>query len=66
MRASRYELMRVPGIGPKGADNILKARRTSRLTELSHLRSLGIRAPEQAAQYILLDGRRPAMQLPLF
>jgi predicted DNA-binding helix-hairpin-helix protein len=66
MRASRYELMRIPGIGPKGADNILKARRTSRLTELSHLRSLGIRAPEQAAQYILLDGRRPAMQLPLF
>lgn len=66
MRADRADLLRVPGIGPKGADAILKARRRGRLTDLSHLRSLGIRAPEQAAPYILLDGRRPPQQLPLF
>ncbi len=65
MRASRDELLRIPGIGPKGADAILRARRKGRLTDLSHLRALGVRAPERAAPYILLDGRRPPRQLPL-
>src|SRR5438270_8844424 len=66
MTARRYQLLRVPGIGPVGADAILKARRQGRLTDLSHLRQLNIRAPEQAAPYILLDGHRPAMQMNLF
>ena len=66
MKASRRELLRVPGIGPVGADAILKARRVGQLTELSHLRHLKIRAPEQAAPYILLDGHRPVMQMSLF
>ena len=66
MRASRDQLMRIPGIGPKAADSILKARRSGHLTDLSHLRKLGIRAPEQAAPFILLDGHQPAVQLSLF
>ena len=66
MTADRQQLLRVPGIGPKGADTILQARRQGRLTELSHLRQLNIRAPEQAAPYILLDGRKPAIQMILF
>jgi predicted DNA-binding helix-hairpin-helix protein len=66
MRAERADLMRIPGIGPKGADAILRARRKNRLTDLAHLRAIGIRAPEQAAPYILLDGRRPPVQLTLF
>jgi predicted DNA-binding helix-hairpin-helix protein len=66
MKADRRQLLRVPGIGPKGADAILRARRLGRLTELAHLRKLNIRAPEQAAPYILLDGRRPATQMCLF
>src|SRR5947209_484052 len=66
MKASRQQLLRVPGIGPMGADAILKARRLGRLTDLSHLRQLNIRAPEQAAPYILLDGHRPVVQLSLF
>lgn len=66
MRANREELMRIPGFGPKAADNILKARCSGHLTDLSHLRALGIRAPEQAAPYILLNGRRPTIQLSLF
>lgn len=66
MRANREQLMRVPGFGPKAADSILKARRTVHLSELSQLRALGIRAPEQAAPFILLNGRRPAVQLQLF
>jgi predicted DNA-binding helix-hairpin-helix protein len=66
MKASREQLLRVPGIGPKGAAAIMQARRQGRLTELVHLRQLNIRAPEQAAPYILLDGRRPAMQMQMF
>ncbi len=66
MRASRDELMRIPGFGPKAAESILKARRTGHLTDLAHLRALGIRAPEQAAPFILLDGHQPAVQLSLF
>jgi predicted DNA-binding helix-hairpin-helix protein len=63
MTASRSQLLRVPGIGPKGADAILQARRHGRLTEIEHLRKLNIRAPEQAAPYILLDGRRAVEQM---
>jgi predicted DNA-binding helix-hairpin-helix protein len=66
MVASREQLLRVPGIGPIGAEAILRARRLGRLTDLSHLRQLQIRAPEQAAPYILLDGARPVMQMRLF
>src|SRR2546423_6289834 len=66
MKASRQQLLRVPGIGPMGADAILRARRRGRLTELAHLRKLNIAAPEQAAPYILLDGCRPAVQMELF
>ena len=66
MKASRNQLLRVPGIGPVGADAIVRARSLGRLTELSHLRQLNIRAPEQAAPYILLDGHRPVIQMSLF
>ena len=66
MTARRDQLLRIPGIGPVGADAILKARRQGRLTDLSHLRQLSIRAPEQAAPYILLDGHKQALQMNLF
>lgn len=66
MTASRQQLLRVPGIGPKGAEAIIKARRQGKLSNLIDLRKLGIRAPEQASPYILLDGPRPSLQLHLF
>jgi len=66
MKADRRQLMRVPGIGPVGATAIIQARRRGRLTDLAHLRKLNIRAPEQAAAYILMDGHRPATQMQLF
>jgi predicted DNA-binding helix-hairpin-helix protein len=66
MVADRNALLRVPKIGPRGADAILSARRKGRLSELSHLRALGISAVEEAAPYILLDGRRPPQQMKLF
>jgi predicted DNA-binding helix-hairpin-helix protein len=64
--AERRELLRVPGIGPKSAEAILRARRRGQLTQLAHLRAIGVSAPERAADYILLGGRRPPRQLPLF
>jgi predicted DNA-binding helix-hairpin-helix protein len=64
--AERSQLLRVPGIGPKAADAILKARRLARLTDLAHLRAMGIRDVQRAAPFILLDGRLPPLQLALF
>ncbi len=65
MHAGREALMRVPGIGPAGADAILAARQRGSLTDLSHLRAVGIRDVMRAAPYILLNGRRPPRQLEL-
>jgi len=64
-RASREELLRVPGIGPKAAVAILKARRLHILRDLSSLEKLGIRA-QRAKDYILLDGRQSPRQPSLF
>lgn len=66
MQASRQELLRIPGIGPRGADAILRARRQGLITDLAQLGALGIRAPEQLAPYVLLNGRKPLVQLSLF
>lgn len=63
-RAAPEELLRVPGIGPKSSETIVKARRHGRLQELDHLRQLGI-ATKRLAPYVLLDGKRPSFQLPL-
>jgi predicted DNA-binding helix-hairpin-helix protein len=61
-RASRRELLRVPGIGPRSADAILRARRLGHVRELGDLRALGAVA-NRAAPFVLLDGRRPPHQL---
>jgi predicted DNA-binding helix-hairpin-helix protein len=66
MTAEREQLLRVPGIGPMAADAILRARRSARLTDITQLRKLGIRAPERSAPYVLLDGHKPATQMKLF
>ncbi len=66
MKASRNQLLRVPGIGPVGAEAILRARHQGKLTNLTDLQKLGLRKPEQASPYILLNGRRPSTQLRLF
>ena len=64
-KAQRHELIRIPGIGPKTVDAILKARRTQKLRDLTALRKMGI-IVARAAPFLLLDGRRPEKQLPLF
>jgi len=64
-RAGREMLLRVPGIGPKGVQRLLAARRRGRLCDLGDLRGLGI-AADRAAPFILLNGRRPPRQLTLW
>ncbi|HVN15986.1 MAG TPA: hypothetical protein VMT73_09630, partial [Anaerolineales bacterium] len=64
-RAERRDLLRVPGIGLRGVDAILSARRQNKLKDISALKQLGILV-DRAAPYILLDGRQPAKQLTLF
>ncbi len=63
--ADRDQLMRLPNVGPKSAEALLRARRHSRITDLAQLRKLGIRAPEAAAPYLLLDGNQPPVQMSL-
>lgn len=64
-RADRRELLRVPGIGPKGADAIIAARRRGTLRELADLKKIGVLA-SRAAPFVLLDGKRPARPIRLF
>lgn len=64
-RADRQTLLRVPGIGPKSAERILRARGQGTLTSLDDLRRLGVPSPQKAGPYVLLNGRRPAHQMAL-
>jgi predicted DNA-binding helix-hairpin-helix protein len=63
--AHRQDLLRIPGIGPRAANALMNARRTRSIRDLSSLKKLGIQA-ERAAPFILLDGKQPAQQPPLF
>ena len=60
-RVDKTQLLRIPGIGPKGAQAILQARYKNRLRSLNDLRAIGV-ITSRAAPFILLDGRRPAYQ----
>jgi predicted DNA-binding helix-hairpin-helix protein len=63
-RASRAELLRIPGIGPKSAQAIIAARRQGRINDLQQLKQLGVQT-NRMAPFILLNGRQPSYQLPL-
>ena len=66
MRADREQLLRVPGIGPVGANAIIRSRRRGKLSEMVHLKQIGIRTPQKLAKYVLLNGHQPVHQLSLF
>jgi predicted DNA-binding helix-hairpin-helix protein len=66
MLADREALMRLPGVGSKTAAAILRARREHTFLDLGQLAKIGVRAPNQLAPYVLLDGKRPPQQLSLF
>lgn len=57
-------LLKVPGVGPKSARSILRARRQGALRELAALRNIGVRTTP-LEPYVLLDGKRPQRQLRL-
>ena len=63
--AERRELLRIPGIGPKGAEAILRARRDQKLHNLTSLRKLGI-VISRAGPFVLVDGKRAEKQLVMF
>ncbi len=63
--ADRAQLLRVPGIGPRTADLILRERRRGTLRDLADLGKLGV-PPRRAAPFVLLDGKRPPYQLGLW
>lgn len=62
--ADKHELLHIPGIGPKGAGEILKARKFGDITNLEDLQKIGIN-PTRAVPFILLNGKRPPQQLAL-
>lgn len=64
-RASKHEMLRVPGIGVKSAETIISARRKGKIRSLHHLRQLGV-ATKRLTDFVLLDGVQPAQQLRLF
>jgi predicted DNA-binding helix-hairpin-helix protein len=63
--ASRLELLRVPGFGPKSVNAILVARRQSPLRDLADLKCLNI-LTSRSAPFILLNGHKPSYQPSLF
>jgi predicted DNA-binding helix-hairpin-helix protein len=63
--ASREELLRVPGIGPKSAQIIVQERRHTKLRDLQDLRAIGV-ATKRMEPFVLVDGKRPLHQLRLF
>jgi predicted DNA-binding helix-hairpin-helix protein len=63
--ATRAELLRVPGIGPRSAKRLLAMRRQQRLRDLEALRVAGA-SWRIASPYLLLDGRPAERQLRLW
>jgi predicted DNA-binding helix-hairpin-helix protein len=64
-RASKEDLLRVPGIGPTSAERIVRWRREGALTDLAQVGKAGA-AAKRAAPYVLLNGRRPVHQMALW
>jgi len=64
-RASREQLLRVPGIGPQSANRIVNGRRQCSFRNLQDLARVGVNT-QRAAPFILLSNKRPPYQLSLW
>jgi predicted DNA-binding helix-hairpin-helix protein len=64
-RAEYQALIRVPGIGVKGAQTILRTRRQTKIRDLTALKKMGLLA-ERAAPFLLFDGQSVPYQISLF
>jgi len=62
--ASKEQLLRIPGIGPRSAARLLGWRRQGAVQELKALALAGADS-KRAAPFVLLDGKRPPHQLSL-
>jgi len=63
--ASREQLLRVPGIGPRSASRILRWRREGKFRTLTDLKKAGV-VIRWAAPFVLLNGRRAPYQETLW
>ncbi|MHB1158912.1 MAG: radical SAM protein [Chloroflexota bacterium] len=63
-RAPREELLRVPGIGPKGANALLRMRKKGRLAGPEALKGLPLLL-SRAAPFLLVNGRRATPDRPV-
>lgn len=63
--APREALLRIPGIGPRSAEKIVRERRRRTLADPAHLAALGI-SRSRCLPYLTLNGRRPPRQPALF
>jgi predicted DNA-binding helix-hairpin-helix protein len=61
----RATLLRVPGIGPIGADAIIRFRRSESIRDISCLRKIGLDT-RRLQNFILISGRKPPSQPSLF
>lgn len=59
--AEKHQLIKIPGIGIKGAEAIMTARRINKINSLATLKKLHILA-EKASPFILLNGKKSAIQ----
>jgi putative DNA modification/repair radical SAM protein len=64
-RASKEQLLRIPGIGPLSATRILQARRANKFVTIEQLARVGA-DEKRAAPFVLLGGRQPARQMTLW
>jgi predicted DNA-binding helix-hairpin-helix protein len=64
--ADLHELLRIPGIGPRGAHAIMAARRQhGDIRHIEELKALGV-VVKRAAPFIQMDGHRAPTQMALF
>lgn len=63
-RASKEELLRIPGVGPISVQRILEIRRGSKLSRIEDLAKIGADA-QRAAPFVLMNGKRVTHQLAL-
>jgi predicted DNA-binding helix-hairpin-helix protein len=64
-RADLHELLRVPGIGPRGARAILTNRRKSPVKSLDDLKAWGV-VTTRSAPFITFSGKQAAYQIELW
>lgn len=63
--AGYEQLLKIPGVGPVSARNIIQARNYGKIRDISTLRKFNVPAT-RASKFILFDGKRPAFQPGLF